>query len=330
MRLHSEDHILGILTRHFANSHASLDLARGDDCALVRATGPLCVSSDLFVEDVHFRRSYCSPQEIGHKALAVNISDIAAMGACPTAFTLCLALPPDTDADWLDKLFEGMAALATAHNIALAGGDIAAAPYCTLAITIWGTSENIFLLRGTALAGDTIFVVGHLGLARVGLALLETHGRDGFSHGAVACAAHCMPYPQVAAGLALARLSAISPRPICLMDLSDGLARDLPRLLGWTNAPHRYGAHIHLPHDCLHPELRRYAHAHDLDPVALAFAGGEEYALLGACPPELMPALCDVLPQVHCIGTVTGDGAILCNGVTPQMMGTMGFDHFAQ
>ena len=89
----SEDSILACLARHFPATHPSLLLGRGDDCAVLKAGTPLCVSSDLFLEDVHFRRSYFTPEEIGHKALAVNVSDIAACGGRPLAFTLALGLP---------------------------------------------------------------------------------------------------------------------------------------------------------------------------------------------------------------------------------------------
>jgi len=88
----SEDSILACLARHFPATHPSLLLGRGDDCAVLKAGTPLCVSSDLFLEDVHFRRSYFTPEEIGHKALAVNVSDIAACGGRPLAFTLALMM----------------------------------------------------------------------------------------------------------------------------------------------------------------------------------------------------------------------------------------------
>ena len=108
----SEDGILACLARHFPQAHPSLLLGRGDDCALLKAGRPLCVSSDLFLEDVHFRRAYFDPEDTGHKALAVNVSDLAGCGARPLGFTLCLGLPDWVDMAWLDRFFSGMAALA--------------------------------------------------------------------------------------------------------------------------------------------------------------------------------------------------------------------------
>ena len=146
----SEDSILACLARHFPATHPSLLLGRGDDCAVLKAGTPLCVSSDLFLEDVHFRRSYFTPEEIGHKALAVNVSDIAACGGRPLAFTLALGLPDDVDALWLDRFFSGMAALAQEQRLALAGGDLSRSPFLHVSITIWGESYTggDFLVRG--------------------------------------------------------------------------------------------------------------------------------------------------------------------------------------
>lgn len=231
----SEDSILACLARHFPATHPSLLLGRGDDCAVLKAGTPLCVSSDLFLEDVHFRRSYFTPEEIGHKALAVNVSDIAACGGRPLAFTLALGLPDDVDALWLDRFFSGMAALAQEQRLALAGGDLSRSPFLHVSITIWGESYTggDFLVRGGSMPGDSLFVVGRPGLARVGLQVLEKEGRAALEHWPAACAAHLLPVPQVDAGLMLARAGA-NARPPALMDLSDGIMRDLPRLLGRT------------------------------------------------------------------------------------------------
>ena len=116
----SEDGILACLGRHFPQTGPSLLLGRGDDCAVLRGGKPLAVSSDLFLEDVHFRRSYFTPEETGYKALAVNVSDLAACGARPAAFTLCLGLPGWVDEPWLDAFFSGMAGLAS-HSMAAPG-----------------------------------------------------------------------------------------------------------------------------------------------------------------------------------------------------------------
>ncbi len=322
MPLGSEDALLALLARHFPAAHSSLLLGRGDDCAVLRSGGPFCVSADLFLEDVHFRRRYFTPQEAGYKALAVNVSDLAACGARPTAFTLCLGLPPDVDEDWLDGFFEGMGRLAAQQRIVLAGGDLARADKIHVSVTVWGdvSGPGGFLARGGAMPGDSVFVIGSLGLARTGLAVLEAEGRAALETWPAACAAHLSPLPQIDAGLTLVR-AGVNGRPPALMDVSDGLARDLPRLLNGL------GAEIVLPQGLLHPEVVRYARQHGLSPVGQAFLGGEDYALLGACAPDLLPALHAALPGMNTIGTVTDTGRVCCNG-EPVPCG-VGFDHFS-
>lgn len=337
----SEDSILACLARHFPATHSSLLLGRGDDCAVLKAGTPLCVSSDLFLEDVHFRRSYFTPEEIGHKALAVNVSDIAACGGRPLAFTLALGLPDDVDALWLDRFFSGMAALAQEQRLALAGGDLSRSPFLHVCITIWGESYTggDFLVRGGSMPGDSLFVVGRPGLARVGLQVLEREGRAALERWPAACAAHLLPVPQVDAGLMLARAGA-NARPPALMDLSDGIMRDLPRLLGRTGESRArregdtgtatdsgLGAAILLPQGMLHPEVVRHARENGLNPVHEALLGGEDYALLGSCAPDMLPILHAAIPGFMSIGTVTDDGELTCNNEPLDAL--RGFDHFA-
>ena len=104
----SEDHILARIASHFPNEGPDVLLGRGDDCAVLGVSGPLCVSTDLFMEDVHFRRAYFTPEDIGWKALAVNLSDLAADGARPMGFTVGLSLPPDADMALVDGLCAGI------------------------------------------------------------------------------------------------------------------------------------------------------------------------------------------------------------------------------
>ena len=293
----SEDGILACLGRHFPLTHPALLLGRGDDCAVLRAGRPLCMSSDLFLEDVHFRRAYFGPADIGHKALAVNVSDLAACGARPQAFALNLGLPDWVDMAWLDSFFSGMAALAGQYRMALAGGDLSRCSTLHVSVTVWGETaeQGAFLARGGAMPGDILFVVGPLGLARVGLTVLEETGVEALQAWPGACAAHLRPQPQVDAGLMLAR-AGFNARPPALMDLSDGLVRDLPRLLGLCGEQaatghgagnHVLGASLVLPQGLLHPELLRFAGARGKNPVHEArhrLAGEEAGAAFGDFP----------------------------------------------
>lgn len=323
----SESSILECIDRHFPDSHSRIEIGRGDDCAVFKAGSQLCVSTDLFHEDIHFRRSYFEPEEIGHKSLAVNISDIAAMGAKPVAFTLGLGLPAWASSAWLDRFFTGMADLASQEGVALAGGDISRAGKLQIAITVFGESlaGHSLLLRGGSMPGDAIFIIGKPGLARAGFQQLEQMGRHALEEWPEACAAHLRPSPQTEAGLMLSR-AAFNSRPPTLMDVSDGLASDLPRLLGHSAASAPLGAEIEIPADMLHPEVLRHAELRGRDPVFEAFAGGEDYALLGACAQDMASSLHAAIPGFRKIGRVTDTGNIYCNGV--DITGLTGFDHF--
>ena len=214
LKIASEDSILNLLGKYFPLSHPSLILGRGDDCALLKGGNPLSVSTDLFLEDVHFRRSYFTAEEIGHKALACNISDLAACGTRPKVFTLCLGLPSGIDAVWLEEFFSGMGSLAAKYGMGLAGGDISASDKLSIAVTVFGepVGEGGFLSRGGSVPGDTIFVVGSVGLARIGLLEMEARGRAAMERYPKACLAHLKPEPMVDAGLMLAR-AGLNARP---------------------------------------------------------------------------------------------------------------------
>lgn len=330
----SEDVILACLGRHFPLQHPSLTLGRGDDCAILKGEKPLAMSSDLFLEDIHFRTRYFEPEDIGYKALAVNVSDVAACGGRPVAFSLCLGLPAWVDLPWLERFFGGMAALAGEQNLALAGGDLSRSDRLHVSISILGepARNTSFLLRGGSMPGDSIFMVGTPGLARVGLNVLEQYGRAALEQWPHACAAHLRPRPQVDAGLMLARAGA-NARPPALMDVSDGLARDLPRLLGLTGEPGAgrtgkpLGAAILLPQGLLHPEVVRWAQSQGKNPVHEALLGGEDYMLLGTCAPDMLPSLHTAIMDFVSIGSITEDGGITCNN--QDMAELQGFDHFS-
>lgn len=327
----SEDHVLARIAAHFPNEGPDVLLGRGDDCAVLGVGGPLCVSTDLFMEDVHFRRAYFTPEDIGWKALAVNLSDLAASGARPVGFTVGLALPPDADMAFVDGLCAGMAELAAEAGAPLVGGDLSRAEKTHLCVTVFGQAEKT-LLRGEAQPGDVIFLIGRIGLARTGLMLLEEGGRDALADWPVPCNAHLRPLPRLKEGMRLSRLAADLIREshdpgagrLALMDLSDGLARDLPRLVG----PGK-GADIRLP--LPHPDILRFMRGRgEADPVAAgrrhAFLGGEDYALIGTCAPEAASLVMVANAETTLLGTVTDDGVIRVDGAPASG----GFDHFAE
>ncbi len=336
----SEFAFLTLLERHFPQQHPRLLLGRGDDCALMAVPERILISTDILLEDVHFRRSYFPPEAIGHKALAANLSDIAGMGGTALGFCLALQAPwghPELDERFWDRLCAGMAALAARWEVPLVGGDLSRAPGLGLTITVWGQSPRP-LLRGDCRPDDLLFVcdaaagpdaVLPLGLARCGLLALESLGSEATQRYPTATAAHLFPTP----GLEAAPLLSAQPGVHSLMDLSDGLARDLPRLLGAETTPQlgrksTLGAALDLDPALLHPELLAFCAATGREPLREALLGGEEYCLLGTCSPTAAAALAPQCPGFRVLGRVTTAPDLTCNGRDLADLAGPGFDHF--
>jgi thiamine-monophosphate kinase len=267
-----------LIARHFSRPARRAVLGVGDDCALLQpAPGrQLAVSSDMLVEGRHFL-STVAPADLGHKALAVNLSDLAACGATPLAFTLALAMPRADEA-FLAGLAEGLYALAARHDIDLVGGDTTAGPL-TLCITAIGElPAGQALRRDGARAGDTLWVSGTLGDAR--LALEGFRGQvvlDGHAFAAVRRAME-RPEPRIALGQALRGLASSA------IDLSDGMLGDLGHVLRAS----RLGA-------TLEPAALPRSGALAAMPAALqrlcTLEGGDDYELLFSAPADAEPAV---------------------------------------
>ena len=214
-----------LIAKFFTRSVTRAALGVGDDCALF-ATSPgmqLAVSSDMLVEGRHFLPTVL-PQRLGHKALAVNLSDLAACGAKPMAFTLALALPR-VDEVFLDGFARGLLALADAHGCELVGGDTTQGPL-NICITVFGeVPAGEALLRSGARPGDDLYVSGTLGDARLALEVFRGQlALDGAAFEALRCAME-QPQPRVALGLALRGVASSA------IDVSDGLLGDLAHVL---------------------------------------------------------------------------------------------------
>lgn len=337
MRPASEDDILAIVGRIFPTGHPALLLDRGDDCAVLRPGGPLAVTTDVFAEDAHFRQRYFTPFDIGWKSLAVNVSDVGSSGAKPTGFSIGLTLTGREDSAWLESFCNGMKALTDRFDLAISGGDLARSPLLNVCVTAWGELPAEMprgLRRGVAQEGDIVFLMGNVGLARLGLSVLERTGtedevRAANEHWPAACAQHLRPMPLAFEGMELGRFAVEHglQDSIGLMDVSDGLARDLPRLLNSRKSG--LGADIRLDADALHPEVRLHCAQSGKNAASFAFQGGEDYALAGTCPAEAWPELEDTLASfsVPCLrlGTVRR-GPVTLNGNAPD---SAGFDHFS-
>ncbi len=261
------------------------ELGIGDDGAVIAIGGSAVVSHDMLVEGVHFRRSTTGLRDLGHKALAVNLSDLAAMGAEPVAALVGLGLPDDVGTGDVDHLYEGIERLAKGFGVTVAGGDVTAAPVLVLAVTAVGRAwPGVAPVgRSGGRAGDLLCVTGRLGAAAAGLAILEDPGlADGVEAAASLRAAHRAPQPRIGAGRALAEGGVRA-----MLDLSDGLALDALRLARASGLR----ARIDLDAVPLAPGVDAVAAARGEDPRILGATGGEDYELLAAAPAGLIEAL---------------------------------------
>ncbi|MBU6259972.1 MAG: thiamine-phosphate kinase [Burkholderiales bacterium] len=311
-----------LIARHFTRPPRRPWLGVGDDCALVGidAGMQLAISSDMLVEGRHFL-STVEPERLGHKALAVNLSDLAACGAEPLACTLALALPRADDA-FLAAFARGLYALAGRSGIDLVGGDTTAGPL-NICITVFGqVPPGQALLRSGARAGDELWVSGTLGDAR--LALEVFRGRVALAGGDFETVRRAMelPQPRVALGLALRGVASSA------IDLSDGLLGDLGHVLA------RSGVGARIDADALPRSAVLAAQAPALQHECL-LAGGDDYELLFSAAPARREA---VLAAAHGAGVaVTRCGAITAAPGLQVVdargrelpVSWHGFDHFA-
>jgi len=246
-------------------------LGIGDDAAILRP-GPRedwVTSTDVTVEDVHFRWSEQSAFSVGRRALVANLSDLAAMGARPLAFTLALGAPPDLELALFDGLFRGLLREAAIHGCPLVGGNLARARQTSLAIHVLGrVPRGRALRRDGVRRGDHLFVTGQLGAAALARARAEQDGRP----------IRQLPVPRLEAGQALLRLTG---RGACI-DLSDGLLADLGHLLDGPGL----GAVLEAQRLPLPRDFRRRCRELGLDPLKLAISGGEDYELLFSLRPS--------------------------------------------
>lgn len=280
---------------------SGLVLGIGDDCAVFRPRGSnedLLFTTDLLVEDIHFRRDTHRAADIGWKALARGLSDIAAMGGDPRFCLVSLALAPWNDARWVDAFYGGLLELAARENTPLAGGDLGSSAKTTCDIVVCGAApRGKWLSRSGSRAGDNIYVSGRLGGSAAGLR--KSRG--------VARRKHLQPQPRLTLGQYLrSRLHATSA-----MDLSDGLSLDL----------HRLSKASGLAADIEAPPIFRGATLED------ALHGGEDYELLFTAPPRCrVPAVFEGVPLSR-IGTMRKGhaGEVRFNGA---LLEPRGYDHF--
>ncbi|HIO91657.1 MAG TPA: thiamine-phosphate kinase [Leucothrix mucor] len=308
---------------NWQQSSDSVCVGVGDDAAVLslknRQNQELVVSVDTLIAGVHFPEN-TSADAIGHKALAVNLSDLAAMGADPAWFTLAISLP-ESNQQWLKEFSAGLKRLAEQHNIALVGGDTTRGKL-SITIQVMGFVEsNQALLRSTAKSNDKIYVTGNLGDAAIGLAIIQQRLKSNeLSQPASDICQNALNYPQPQNTL----IQVIQPYANACLDISDGLLQDLQHILKASHV----GAKINLDKMPLSSEALSLGRKKAL-PYALS--GGDDYQLLFTVAPEnntqFLSVVADNKVQVTCIGEINSNYLVICDDLGKTISAT-GYQHF--
>ena len=309
------------------SAEAGVVTSIGDDTAVLRWGNHLLLwTVDMLIEGVHFRLDWTDAHALGWKSLAVNLSDIAAMGGTPRAALLTISLPPERTGDWLDEFLKGFLECAHAYSTALIGGDTNRAPCAdgptVIDVSVLGIIEGLPVLRQGGRPGDWLLVTGSLGGSRAGLMRLLQNDRSDVD----ALKAHFMPVPRLREGQLLRQRGVHA-----MMDISDGLASDLPKLAHAS----RCGAQVLCAQLPVHPAALRWCMETGEDPVRFALAGGEDYELLIAAPPETAQSLLAEFsmqtgtPLTH-IGYLTAGEELILQDEQGNLteMPTLGWSHF--
>ncbi|MPV36248.1 thiamine-phosphate kinase [Georgenia subflava] len=293
----------------------------GDDAAVVAAPdGRFCVSTDVLVQDHHFRLDWGTGADVGWRAAMQNLADIAGMGAEPTTVVISMVLPPDTLVAWVHDFCRGLAEACEPHGVGVDGGDLSAGEQLVVAVTVHGDlAGRDPVLRSGARPGDVLAHAGSLGRAAAGHALLTGGRRGGSDDGLVAD--FLRPRPPLAAGPAAADGGATA-----MMDVSDGLLRDGGRLARSSGVVLDLDPLARTVPDVL-DALADVGARLETDPAQWVLSGGEDHGMLATFPadvelPEGFRRLGDVrAADEHPAGTVLLDGG-------PPAVARSGWDHF--
>ena len=290
--------LIEAITARLAQGAAVL-IGPGDDAAVVTAAdGRVVATADVLVEGRHFRRDWSPAHDIGARAAAASLADVAAMGAVPTALLVGLALPPDREVEWVLSLADGLSEEAATAGAAVAGGDVVRSETVVVSVTALGTLEGRDpVTRGGARPGDLVAVAGRLGWAAAGLAILSR----GFRSPRTLVEAQRRPAPPYAEGPRAAALGASA-----MVDVSDGLVADL------THVARASGVAVSLSSEAFHvpQEFQDTARALSADPLHWLLGGGEDHALAACFPADVdLPMAWSVVGRVEAGEGVLVDGA---------------------
>jgi thiamine-monophosphate kinase len=344
MRIHEigEFGLIDRLAARLAATDESVVVGIGDDAAVVSyaAGAHVVTTTDMLVEGVHFRRDTIGDRLLGWKAVAVSISDIAAMGGRPRHAVVSLAIPVETDVERVEELYIGMDEVCRAYDMHIVGGDVVKTdgPF-VISVTVMGEVEvGRALLRSGARPGDLLFVTGTVGGSAAGLDYISQGGQTSAIAGQTSEAPsissstadallrfHQRPVPQVRAGRLLLESGACTS----LNDVSDGLSSESNEIAKIS------GVHLVIEGDKvpLHPSVTQYAAERGIDPLEWALFGGEDYQLVGTLDPTSADRASSLFAKeglsLTVIGRVeAGHGVSLLRQGERQELTPKGFNHF--
>jgi thiamine-monophosphate kinase len=302
--------LIARVTARLAEGSATL-LGPGDDAAVVAAPdGRVVASTDVLVEGRHFRRDWSSARDVGHRAAAANLADIAAMGAVPTALLIALCAPVNLDVTWAEQLADGLGAEAATVGASVVGGDMSASPTLTIAVTALGDLEGRApVVRSGARPGDVVAVNGRLGYAAAGYTVLSR----GFRTPKLLVEAFRRPTVPYPAGPQAAGLGATA-----MIDVSDGLLSDL----GHVATASGVAIDVRRETMAVPATMQDAATALGIDPYHWILAGGDDHALVAT-----FPAGTEVPEPWVVIGAVADGTGVTVDG-QPYKGGPTGWDHF--
>ncbi|MET8907262.1 thiamine-phosphate kinase [Micromonospora sp. NPDC004551] len=296
------------VTARLAQGESCL-LGPGDDAAVVAAPDRRVVAStDVLVEGRHFRRDWSGARDVGHRAAAANLADIAAMGATPTALLVALCMPADLDPGWAEELADGLGAEAALVGASVVGGDMSASPTLTVAVTALGDlGGRPPVVRSGARPGDVVALAGRTGWAAAGYTVLSR----GFRTPRLLVEAFRRPEVPYAAGPEAAAHGATA-----MIDVSDGLLADLGHVAKAS------GVAVDLTREAFEVprQMRDAAQALGVDPYSWILAGGDDHALAATFPAAALPA------GWRPVGRVTEGTGVTVDGA--PYAGAAGWDHF--
>ncbi len=290
---------------------ATTILGPGDDAAVLRMQGDMVISTDLLVEGVHFRRNWTPPHQLGRKAVAVNVSDVEAMGAVPTSIVVALAFPATLEENWITQFSAGMREECARAGVNLVGGDLSSSEHIVICVSAMGEMQNLTpVTRAGARPGDVVAICGRLGWSSAGLTVLQR----GFGSPKELVLEHQCPTVPYGQG----RVAALSGAT-AMMDISDGLLADLAHVAA--------SSHVSIDVDTstftVTDAVARVSAATGKPALGFILAGGEDHALVATFSPET------TLPEGwYHVGSVSDGEGVTVDGQAWE--GSAGWDHFAR